>query len=532
VLPVAADFREAERVVNAASLIVVACCTASPSDVTALVDQHIITTLREAGVAAAPHAGDAEFLRRVTLDLVGRTPTPDEVRGFLSDARPDKRTILIDRLLADEEHPRHFARVWRALLLPEADRDRQIRYLQPGLEAYLEQARRDGAGFDEIVRALVAAPIAGPTEPPQFVLRDLKAPNPPAFIASKDADPAKLAAAVSRLFLGVRLECAQCHNHPFDAWTREQFWNQAAFFAGIERRGKGVFAPLVEVKSQRSIPLMDANTDVAALFLDRQSPTFADGRSSRAALAEWIVHEKNPYFARAVVNRVWAQLLGRGLIEPVDDFQSAGAGDSHLLDDLARAFTAAKYDLDFLYRTIGNSAAYGRTTRRPGRSVDESSPDESLAFAGANVKPLSGEQFFASLAAAIGYESKGPAQIGVESDPFRRTVLNLFVVEEGTVDPESSVLSALLLMNDPKLAEAVAPHSSRTLKALGLDDPAAPMNAGLDELYLRTLGREPTPAERRELTEYLSRGDDDERPRRWSDVFWTLLNSAEFRWNH
>lgn len=205
------------------------------------------------------------------------------MRVYCDDDRRDKRAALVDRLLADPEHARHFARVWRALLLPEADRDRQMRYLQPGFEAFLEQARRDGRGFDEMVRDLIAVPIAGPYEPPTFVLQDLRKANPRAFFASKDADPAKLASSVMRLFVGVRLECAQCHNHPFDSWTRNQFWNQAAFFAGIERRGKGPFAPLIETTAKRTIPIMETGDHVSAAFLNDASPAFAEGQSTRRA---------------------------------------------------------------------------------------------------------------------------------------------------------------------------------------------------------------------------------------------------------
>ncbi len=226
---------------------------------------------REHVVPAGP-ASDEEFFRRLSLDLKGRIPTADEVRGFLADARPDKRVLAIDEFLASQEHARHFSRVWRALLMPEADVEPQLRYLEPGLEAWLQERRLNRVGFDAMVRELLAVPIVGPDEPPQMVLRDLRRPNPLAFLAAKSVDPAKIASAATRLFLGLRLECAQCHDHPFDAWTQEQFWNQAAFFAGIERRGRGFFAPLVEIASRREIPLMDSTQNVTPAFLDHTQP--------------------------------------------------------------------------------------------------------------------------------------------------------------------------------------------------------------------------------------------------------------------
>jgi hypothetical protein len=305
------------------------------------------------GIIPAPRADDAEFLRRLSLDLVGRIPTSDEVRRFLDDIAPDKRRRAVERLLDDPQHARHFAETWQALLLPEAARDREVRYFQAGFETWLEQRRRERAAMDEIVRRLLEVPITDPLGPPQLVLTDLRKPNPLAFIAAKEADAGKIAADVTRLFLGIRIECAQCHDHPFDDWTRQQFWSQAAFFAGIERRGRGAFSPLVEFADRHAISPPEWDETVPAAFLDGTQPRLDAGQPARAALADWITSPTNLYFARAVVNRVWGQLMGRGLVDPVDDFQ-AGNPPSHpeLLGELAAAFAASGFDLDFLYRAI------------------------------------------------------------------------------------------------------------------------------------------------------------------------------------
>jgi hypothetical protein len=245
------------------------------------------------------------------------------------------------------------------LLLPEAETEPQIRYFQPGFEAWLAERRRTNAGFDQTVRELLTVPIAGPDETPEFVLRDLRRPNPLAFIATKNAEPEKIASSAVRLFLGLRLECAQCHDHPFDHWTQKQFWNQAAFFAGIERRGKGFFAPLVESTDRRSIRLMDTADIVPALYLDQTEPQFDGRQPARVRFAEWMTAPDNPYFARTVVNRVWSQFLGRGLVEPIDDFRESNQ-PSHpeLLDDLAGAFKRSGYDVTLLVRSICRTEAH------------------------------------------------------------------------------------------------------------------------------------------------------------------------------
>lgn len=503
----------------------------TPDQLAAQIDRRFEHHFQAEQIVPAPPASDAEFHRRVTLDLIGRIPTVAEVRAFLADDDPDKRSCLIDRLLASPEHSRHFAETWRALLLPEADSDREMRYFEAGMEAWLVEFRSQRRGFDELVRDLLTVPIAGPDQTPQVVLRDLNRPNPIAFIASKDAEPGKLAAATTRLFLGIRLECAQCHDHPFDTWTSEQFWNQAAFFAGIERRGRGAFAPLIEAPNTRMIPVMHTEATVPARFLDDTYPRTEEGVSSRRALAEWITAPGNPYFARAIVNRVWGQLMGVGLVDPVDDFQSANP-PSHpeLLDDLAEHFIAADFDLDFLYRAICRSNAYGRTSRET-----DASQNDPHDFARMSIKPLSVEQLDASLLLALGEEEGADGSPGGRGrTSARRIVANMFHTEPDSGPPITSILQSLMLMNSDLVDAAADPAKSSRLKRVLRDYPDD-IEHQLDALYLATLSRLPTSDEAERLVAHVqdaASSDPSERARRLGNVFWALLNSAEFRWNH
>ena len=508
-----------------------------PAAVARRIDARLAESFKAGKIIPAPRAGNAEFLRRLTLDLWGRIPTESEVREFLSssgsgDVRAGNGREQIGRMLNDPQHARHFAHIWRAALLPEAETDRQIRYFQPGLEAWLEQRRREKTGFDAIVRELLTVPLPRPNDPPQFVLRDLHRPNPVAFIAGKEADPAKIASSSLRLFLGLRLECAQCHNHPFDHWTRKQFWNQAAFFAGIERLGKkpGAFTPLVETPQKRTISAMTYADAVPALFLDEAPLKFAEGQSPRVPFAAWLTSPQNPYFAKAIVNRVWAQLLGKGIVDPVDDFRDSNAPTHpELLKDLADAFTASGFDLGFLYRAVCLSEAYQRTSRQSHSS--QLHPED---FARGAVKPLSSEQFFDSLAQAIEYVPASPPDHN-DSDPVRRQVMEIFQAgAEG--DPETSVVQALTLMNGELIQKAATPALGSRLKRMLVKSPdAIDWQRQVETLYLATLSRLPTSAELQTIGELPTPpGTSRETAweRRLGDVFWMLLNSAEFRWNH
>lgn len=513
----------------AAMLSALAAHAAPPSaaDLARKIDQRISARLATEGVSPAERADDAEFFRRLNLDLVGCIPTVEEVRSFLADEAADKRSRQIERLLHDRRHARHFARTWRALLLPEADSDAQVRYFVPGFEAWLDERRRANAPFDAIVRELLTVPIAGPDETPQFVLRDLKQPNPLAFIASKNADPAKIAASSTRLFLGLRLECAQCHDHPFDRWTREQFWNQAAFFASIERRGTGTFAPLVETASRTTIGVTDTNESAPAMFLDRAEPRLELGQPARMKFAAWLTAAENPYFARAVVNRLWAQFMGAGLVEPVDDFREENAA-SHpeLLQELADAFCTSRFDLTYLQRAICLTEAYGRTSRQS--SSGQQRPE---LFAKMSIKPLSDEQLYDSFARATGQDQSSDRSEQADDDPVRDRVLIQSGSEGATRDPETSVAQALVLMNGSLVDRATRPEIGQRLSQV-LRDLADSPAAQIETLCLATLSRLPSAAERAAFSAYYDQAGTADSPSRLGDIFWVLLNSPEFRWNH
>src|SRR5262245_45633598 len=465
------------------ALIVAGPASAAPPDPAELakrIGAQIDARLKADEVTPAPQADDAEFLRRASLDLTGRIPAPRDVHDFLADKDPDKRAKLIDELLDTPRYATHFAATWRAALLPEAASDAQARVFQPGFEAWLRLKFRENAPYDKLVRELLTAPISNDLKAPEAVLRDPTKPNALAFFAVKDARPENLAAATARVFLGVQIECAQCHDHPFGKWERDQFWQTAAFFAGIERQGDNFFAPVSDTR-RREITIPNTKRALPATFLDGTEPKWAEGVLPRTVLADWVTAKNNPFFARATANRVWGHLFGRGIVDPIDDFNEANK-PSHpeLLDELAKALADADFDLKFLIRAVCRTKAYQRTSART-----HASQDDPKLFARMAVKSMTGEQLYDSLALATGYRDPGG-----RNSP-RDRFLTQFALRGRATEPETSVTQALALMNGRFLNTVTSAEGSPTLLAV-CETPGMTTTQRITALYLAALSREPT----------------------------------------
>jgi hypothetical protein len=322
------------------------------------VDAHLARAWAEAKVEPARAADDAEFLRRASLDIAGKIPSAAEARSFLDDDRPDKRARLVERLLRGPAAANHAVNTWRALLIPETGGAGVSRFLGPDFEVWLRRRLAGDAGLDALVRDLLTAPIDGANP---FVTRSdgPSEPTPLAYYAAKGYRPEDLAAGTARLFLGVRIECAQCHDHPYSSWKRDEFWGLAAAFAGIAPpRQANALVAASEDRRRRTLEIPGTGRTIKARFLDGIGPP--DDGSTREALARWITSPRNPHFAKAIVNRVWAQLFGVGLVDPVDDIgDSNPPSHPELLDDLAAWFAASGYDRRALIRALTDTRAYG-----------------------------------------------------------------------------------------------------------------------------------------------------------------------------
>ncbi len=504
------------------------------------IDHHVAAGIAAARAVAAPRAGDAEFVRRVYLDLAGRIPSVAEVRAFLDDTRTDKRERLIASLLDGPRYVTQFTRVWRALLLPETSTNFQIRFQAGNFEAWLRKQVARNAGYDVLVRELLTLPFDQDT--PQRAFGGPGEPTPLSFYIAKEVKPENLAAAVSRTFLGFRLECAQCHNHPFADWKRDQFWGLAAFFAGLQRQGNPDFPiPGREVPDRRELTIPGTERVVQAVFPDRTEPKWKYKQSARQALADWITAPDNPYFARATVNRLWALFFGTGLVDPVDDMVGSDRVPSHpeLLDELAQQLVAHQFDLKYLIRAITLSDTYQLASART-----HPSQDDPRLFARMSLRGLSPEQLFDSIAEATGYQenNNGPRNF-VGDGSARGQFLTLFGDRaDKSTEHQTSILQALALMNGQVTAVATDLEKSVTLSAIA-DAPFMDTTERVETLFLATLSRKPTARERDRLIAYVDRGGEDEPSSKWfgpdkraqralADVFWALMNSGEFMLNH
>ncbi|HMC64429.1 MAG TPA: DUF1553 domain-containing protein, partial [Gemmataceae bacterium] len=336
-------------------------------------------------------------------------------------------------------------------------------------------------------------------------------------------------ASTSRLFLGLKLECAQCHNHPTAHWTRKQFWEFAAFFADLGTEGKA---------NRQQLTIPGTKQVVQARFVTGVAPQLQPGGSPRATLAEWITAADNPYFARAAVNQLWAYFFGAGLVEPADDMgEHNPPSHPELLDELARQFTAHRFDLKFLIRALVASRAYQLSSALPLKPNPSPLAGEGRSLlARMAVRGLSPEQLFDSLAVAIDWQEPPPrAQrsfVGQEDRSPRAQFLEKFANQDKRTESQTTILQALFLMNGKLMADATSLEGSGTL-AIIADAESLSTARRLETLYLVALARKPRAEEAARLIKYIDAGGPrKDKKKAFADVFWALLNSAEFRLNH
>jgi hypothetical protein len=503
----------------------------TPAALAALIDRRIQEGYTENKVTPAPLTDDATFLRRVYLDLTGKVPPVTEVYRFLGSKDPDKRARLVDDLLHTAGYVGNSTAAWRAILLPQTNQ--QAQFFAQQMDAWVRERVREDMPYDRMVRELLTASVSGQFNPAQpGSAQDF---NARVFYQANEFKAENIASSVSRLFLGVKLECAQCHDHPFDQWKKPQFWEFAAFFASVQPQGRGAnaaFQPGVEQNKVREIAIPGGDKKAQARFLDGSDPKWTDDASPRQILADWVTSKDNPYFAKAAVNRLWAHFFGIGLVDPVDEFSAANA-PSHpeLLDELAAAFVRSNYDVKFITRAILASKSYQRSSEQ----TDESQEDLRL-FGRMPLKGLTAEQLFDSLSQATGFRD---GQQGVVNPGFpqqgnvRAEFLNRFAnaVDKKT-EHQTSILQALAMMNGRFIADVTSIERSQTLVAI-LDSPFSTNEQRLNTLYLAALARSMRTEEAAKLVPYVNEGGPTKDPRRaLADVFWVLLNSSEFCLNH
>ena len=509
-------------------------------------DRHIDAVLKREGLEPSKQTTDAEFLRRVYLDMTGTIPTPEQVLEFIDDGSSNKRSKKIDELIGSQESVEYWTEKWVNWLIGRRDDgdDRRI-----GLNGWVREALQTNMPYNMFVKELVAA---------DGEIKDNAAGN---YVLRYERSPVFLTSHTSRLFLGLPMQCAECHDHKTEAWLQEDFYSVAAFFTGIQSEEKGYIKTMDMMGNEKQMenylisynPKQDRLMYVESMD-ESVPPRFLDGTDyqgeltkKREALAEWMTAKTNPYFSKAIVNRIWKHFMGRAFVEPIDGFgEEYPATNPQLLAWLAEDFVIHGYDLQHLMRTILNSKTYQRSSE-----TNKSNEHDEIYYSHAYLKPLTAVQFFNSLLQATGYERLQEVQMrgidrqgGDEREGMLREIeykkrrhLNkfLFLLDNGEMEEieafNGTVPQALMMINGD-MVNGSANHKEKGTFIKYVMDNWRNVNERVQFIYLNVLSRKPTSKEQTYFQRYLERSLYSDKNLAYEDLYWVLLNSAEFSLNH
>ncbi len=501
------------------------------------IDEHLFANLKEIGIPPSPPCDDATFIRRVNLDIAGRLPSDNDVAAFLASNEPDKRDRLVDAILQSSDYADYFANKWTALLKNRRDDTSDI-VSNFAFHAWVRDSLLANKPYDQFVRELLAATgtVIG---------------NPPVAWYKRVKEPKQQLEDVAQLFLGVRMQCAQCHHHPFERWSQDDYYSLSAFFSQVGRkpsptRGEDLIfhkrGIAVATNMKTGLPLKPA-------ALGDAIPEIVADEDPRLKLADWMSSPTNPFFAKALVNRYWKHFFHRGLIEPEDDIRDTNPPTNPaLLAALEKHFITSGFDLKELVRVITRSQSYQLSEvpnkdnvadrQNYSRYYPRRLPAEVLLDA---IDRLAGSQTdFANL-------PSGTRAVALPDNSYNRSspFLRVFGRPEGESVCEcervqsSSLAQSLHLINSADMKSKLSTPNGRADRLAKADQPA---EAKIRELYLAAFSREPQPNEMKTALEYLTepRVDANGQPmdvqkansESFQDLIWALVNTKEFLFNH
>jgi hypothetical protein len=494
------------------------------------VDKHVFAKLKQMTIAPSGACEDFEFVRRAYLDCIGRLPTGDESKAFLADKDAKKREKLIDALVETSEFADFWALKW-ADVLRSSRKTIQVKGSY-GMQAWLRGHFQKNTPFDQVVQQVIAS--NGNTYA-----------NPPANYYRIAKDPTGLAETTAQLFLGVRMQCAKCHNHPFERWSQDDYYGFSAWFARVKTKPEPVIgtkpagnAPAAEVVyTLRAGEVSQPRTGkvMKPRYLGVGDADVKPDEDRRAVLATWLTSTENPFFAKSVVNRVWFHLMGKGIVDPVDDFRESNpACNDELLDALAADFGKSKFDMKALVKTIMKSRTY-QLSAQP----NESNADDAKYFSHAVTKLLTAEQLLDAICDFTAVPEKfaglpaGTRAIQLPDGEVNHPFLKAFgqpareLACECERESDGNLAQALQLINGPTVNEKVRNPNNRLGKLLTAK---ATDDAILSELYYSALGRAPFADEKKIALEHVNKRE--EKRKAWEDVVWALVNTREFLFRH
>jgi hypothetical protein len=455
----------------------------------------------------------------VYLDVIGTLPTAAETRKFLADSGPDKRARLVDDLLRRPEYADYWALLW-------ADRLMVSRPVLGAKQAHafhrwLHRGLKENRPVDRLAREIITA--EGPLDE-----------VPQAAFYKATPKPGETASALSQVFLGVRIACAECHHHPFVVWTQRDYHGMLAFFSGVSVR-KGPAGEMLIADKPGAVHHPRTGEVVRPYPLGKEMPAEESGDNRRLILADWMTRPENPWFARNVANRVWAHFLGRGLVEPVDDVRATNPPTNpELLDALAGHLIKHKYDVKALIRFITSSQAYQLSSR-----PNETNESDQQNYSRALFRRPPAEVLLDMVCQTTGVPERfdgfplGTRAIGLWDSKTSNYFLRVFGRPERTSacacerGGEPSVAQVLHLLNSPEVHDRLTHAGGTVARLVALHQKDEPL---VEELYLTFFSRPPTTAERETALRYLSKRPD--RRSAAEDLAWSLLCSLEFAFNH
>ncbi len=500
-----------------------------------LIDAEVRAAWQREKLTPAGRSTDAAFLRRISLDLVGSIPTHDEAKAFLQDADPRKRAKLIDKLLADPRFARHQADVWDLVLFGRNPANFDQVRRRDSFRSWLADRWARNEPYDRWVRELLLA----------------EQPGTEFYWVQYRGQPEEAAVAVSRVFLGTQLQCARCHDHPFESWTQRDFYGLAGFFVRLvivngpnkdrpflvreKTTGEVLFTGAVKDQKpgQRGEPVkakflggpvLDEPAVPKSFKEPRPGPAMPKPAFSRKEmLATWVTAAENPYLVRAVANRIWAQFFGRGLVHPVDDLgEKKKPSHPELFQALTRELAAHKLDLKWFIRELVNTEAY--------QLADSGPTTEALPawYQRARVRPLVMEELLAAMRVATGFDdgfTKNPRLPGAIEEYMR---IYFGEPTNGLGDFQGSMREHLFLNNSGQIRQLIQQRKGNLADLLVTS--REPWEQRVDRLFLSVLTRPPSAAERKRFVAYLT-----SQPKAGplvEEAIWVLMNCAEFRFCH
>jgi hypothetical protein len=485
------------------------------------IDRLVLEKLFALGLNTSTICTDSDFLRRAYLDTIGLLPTAEEARAFLADTHPEKRTRLITALLERPEYVDFWALKWGDIL--KSSRRILSDKGMYAMNRWIRQSVQENKPWNQFAQELILA---------QGSTFD----NGPANYYRAATNPNELSEMTSQVFLGVRMQCAKCHNHPYERWTQNQYYQMAAFFARVGRKGgaRGEESQIF-VNRYGDVTHPKTRKTVLATALDA-SPLPADFQGDRRqALADWITSDRNPFFAKVLVNRLWRHFMGRGFVEPVDDMRVTNpASNEALLDYLSKDFVQHGYDVKYLMKSILLTQTYQRSAIPTKKNAQDTKYYSHYTF-----KRMGAEQLLEAISSATGVAEKFAGYpAGVKATQLPDTTVASYFLElfgrparniacECERSDEPNLGQMLHLMNNSGINGKIADKQGRIAKAFAQKQPLDQM---LEEVYLSALSRYPSQEEKKQALALITKSKAPQTTA--EDLLWVLINSKEFVFNH